>query len=131
MVWVVIILAIAIIFIVRANKENKHLEETPFIYKYPIIISGINEYLFDGDAQFETKDVKEHYLFKNSLAKKQQVQFIYRKNTLYLKYYEDLMEIKTTFSFHYTGIEQIDDKKQLFIAQDFCDKVKNNSNVSI
>lgn len=130
MIWFIIIAIVVIFIITKAKKESKTLENTPFIHKYPIIVSGINEYLYNGEAEFETKDAREHYLHKNSLSKQSYVQFIYRENTLYLKYYEDLMEIKTIYSFHYTGIKDINDEKQHFIAEDFSNKVKSNAKVS-
>lgn len=127
MMWFIIIVVVVIFFIARANKESKVLDETPFIHKYPVIVSGINEYLYNGEAEFETKDLREHYLYKNSLSKKSYVQLIYRENTLYLKYYEDFMEIKTNYSFHYSGIKDINDEKQHFIAQDFSNRVKTEA----
>jgi hypothetical protein len=130
MIWVIIIAVVAIFLIAKASKENKVLDGTPFIHKYPVVVSGINEYLYNGEAEFETKDAREHYLYKNSLSKQSYVQFIYRENTLYLKYYENFMDIKINYSFHYTGIKDINVEKQHFIATDFSNKVKSNAKVS-
>ena len=121
----------AVIYLIsNANRESRILNSAPFIHAYPVIVSGINEYLFNGEARFESKDAREHYLFKSSLGKECHVQFIYRENTLHLNYFENLMEIKTTFSFQYSGIKGIDDEKQHLIAKDFSNRVRTNSKVT-
>ena len=128
MIWIILI--VVVIAIVITKRESKVLNDTPFIHKYPIVVSGINEFLFNGEAEFESKDSREHYLFKNSLSKKSYVQFIYRQNSVHLKFYEDFMEIKTTYSFYYSDIKHLNDDKQFFIAKDFSQRVKSNSKVA-
>lgn len=130
MIWIIIIVVLAILLIARTNKENREISKTPFIDEFSVVITGINIYLFKGDADYESKGAREHYLIKKSLGKVAYVQFIRRENTLYLEYHEDFMEIKTNFSFHYSGIKNITKEQQEFIAKDFCDKVRNNAKVS-
>ncbi|APD07536.1 hypothetical protein UJ101_02032 [Flavobacteriaceae bacterium UJ101] len=130
--WLLLILVVIIViyFLSKTRTESSELNSNPFIHTYPIIVSGINEYLFGGEAEFESKDAREHYLIKKSLGKISYVQFIYRKNTLYLKYYENLMEIKTDFSFYYSNTNEINQEQQHFIAKDFSNRVKNNSKIN-
>jgi hypothetical protein len=130
MIWILVIAVVIIYFIINVNKESKALKLAPFIETYPVLIGGINEYLFNGEADFESKDLREHYLYKNSLAKIAYVQFIYKEDSIYLKYYDEVLEIKTTFSFQYSGTKYLSEEKQNIIAKDFSQRVKKNSKVS-
>ncbi|OJX29003.1 MAG: hypothetical protein BGO86_03635 [Chryseobacterium sp. 36-9] len=130
MIWIILIVILAIVFISRTNKETKQIEKVPFIDKYSIIITGLNLKLFQGDADYEFKDSREHYLVKNTFSRQSFVQFINRENTLYLKYEEYFMEIKTTFSYNYSGVKDITDEQQEFIVNDFYSRVKEQSKVS-
>ena len=130
MIWIILIAIVFIIIIAIAKKETKDLNKTPFIDKYHIIIMGLNIALFKGDAELETKDSREHYLLYTSLGKVAYIQFISRRNTLYLKFYEDFMEIKTTFSFYYSGIEKLTDENQQFIVDDFCKRLKQDGRIT-
>lgn len=130
MIWIYLLAIVVIFLIFQAKKETKILEKEPFNEKYHILIMGFNLALFKGEAIFETKDAREHYLFKNLLSKQSYLQLIYRKNTLYLKYYEDFMDFKTEFSYYYSGVEDISVDKQKFIVDDFCSGIKRDGKVT-
>lgn len=130
MIWIIIIVLVGVVILVsKVKQETSELEEVPFASKYEILLDGLNHNLFRGEAVYNMKDVRLHYLILKSTGRYAHIQFINRKNTLFLEYFDDLVGIKQTFSFSYTGTKDITREKQEFIAEHFSERVRKEAKV--
>lgn len=103
--WIIgIIIIIGIIyFLISTNNESGYIEVIPFDKKFAFFIDGINKKLFNSTGGLIKKSNREYILQNNHL----QLQFIYRKNTLFIVKQRDSFSVNVKTKYTFTGINQI------------------------
>ena len=123
---VIVILLIIVYYIVDRISESKYLKENPFDTKFKILVDELGSRLYEGIEVRLLKKSDRYYILKriNTPGFISQIDILYRKNSIYMKFNENLMGGTKIFSEKYLNVpDVISEEQQLKMAKDFISKV--------
>lgn len=131
--WIAIILiGIALFyFISNSASESQYLKQNPFGENYKVLIDTLGGNLYPNEEfMFMQKDSRHFYIQKSkTLSTASHIEIVYRKNSIYLNYYQNMMEMVTTYSQTYNDTESMSSDMQINIAKDFVHNVKTKGRI--
>lgn len=120
MFWIIAILIIVVVFLFKANQETLELSKVPFEKKYKVLLDGLNIALFDGEATFITKDIRQHHLVAKRGDIITSITFINRKDTLYLTYTLQFKGREKSVDFYFSSVSNVTEEQQERMVVVFC-----------
>ena len=120
MFWIIAILIIVVVFLFKANQETLELSKVPFEKKYKVLLDRLNMALFDGEATFITRDIRQHHLVAKRGDIITSITFINRKDTLYLTYTLQFKGREKSVDFYFSSVSNVTEEQQERMVVTFC-----------
>jgi hypothetical protein len=120
MIWIILIITVILVIIIRflidLNKDNKDLKDQNVVEKFQIIVSKLNEYVYQGEGQIEIFDKRQLNLYKTGENKVIQFNYSTGHLTIAWKYASTFFKKPYILPKQFDNVRNIDQSEEKRIA---------------